>query len=232
MTLFQVGTLVAFLQGIYESDYNFGQLAKKGNFGLGTLNAVDGEMVAVDGNFYRIDAMGKAAIIPPHACTPFAVVSQFTEVEPFVLNDVANMAELNKLLDSHIKTPNIFHMIRIDCEVEWIRLRSEHCQIKAYKPLAEALPKAQTKYKLTNSRGTLVVSRCPGYSASFTIPGYHYHYINEKRTTGGHVFDLKIKSARVMINPIRRFDMVLYDSPEFDQADLEVDILTALQKIE
>jgi len=209
-TLFQVGTLVAFLQGIYESDYNFAKLATHGNFGLGTINAVDGEMVAVDGDFYRIDAEGVASIIPPAQCTPFAVVSQFKPVPAHAISNIASLAELSTVLDALLPTPNIFYMIRIDCELEWVQLRSEHCQLRAYRPLAETLPKLQTEFKLQNSRGTLVISRCPTYSEGFTIPGYHYHYIDEQKKTGGHVFGLKLRSGQVMINPIRRFDMVIF----------------------
>lgn len=229
---FQAGTLVAFLQGIYEGDYTFANLAKAGNFGLGTLNGVDGEMIAVDGVFYRIDVNGVASIISPEAQTPFSVVSKFQPVKPFKIANIASMAQLNALLDSHLKTTNIFYMIRIDGELEWVKIRSETCQMRPYRPLAETLPQLQNIFELTHSKGTLVVSRCPNYSAAFTIPGYHYHYIDDKKTTGGHVFDFRIKSAQVMINPLREFSMVLFDTQAFDQADLEINIQDALKKIE
>lgn len=231
-TLFQAGMLIAFLQGIYDGDCTFEQLASMGNFGLGTLNGVDGEMVAVDGTFYRIDAEGVASIIPPTANTPFSVVSQFKPVPSFEIKNVPNLAALNTLLDTHLSTPNIFYMIRIDGELEWVKLRSEKCQIRAYQPLSETLPKLQNIFELTNSTGTLVVSRCPQYSAALTIPGYHYHYINDERTTGGHVFDLRLKSARVMINPLRQFNMALIDTQDFDKVNLGIDIEAALKKIE
>lgn len=231
-TFYQAGALVAFLQCIYDGDYSFEQLAQKGDFGLGTLNGVDGEMIAVDGNFYQVNAAGIASIIPPTACTPFSVVNKFQSVTPFEIANVPNLTALNQLLDTHITTPNIFYMIRIDGELEWVKLRSETCQMRPYQPLAETLPKLQRIFELTNSKGTLVVSRCPAYSAAFTIPGYHYHYIDDNRATGGHVFDLKLKSARVMINPLREFNMTLFDTPDFDKANLDIDIQEALKKIE
>lgn len=63
---FQVGALISFFQGMYNGDYSFADLAKQGNFGLGTLNGVDGEVIAIDrapeaieqptdlGSFYNI----------------------------------------------------------------------------------------------------------------------------------------------------------------------------------
>lgn len=231
-TLFQVGALIGFLESVYDGDCSFKQLAKLGDFGLGTLNGVDGEMVAVDGRFYRIDVHGVATLIPPTACTPFSVVTEFQPSQSFEIKNIPSLLALNQLLDTHLSTPNIFYMIRIDGELEWVKLRSEACQVRTYRPLSETLPKLQRIYELTNSKGTLVVSRCPHYSAAFTIPGYHYHYIDDKKETGGHVFDFKIKSARVMINPIRQFNMTLLDTPDFDKANLEVDIQAALKKVE
>lgn len=230
---FQAGTLNGFLQGIYDGDYTFASLAKKGDFGLGTINAVDGEMVAVDGTFYRVDAQGIVSHIPPTERTPYAVVCQFKPVVNFAIKAVPSLTALSNLLDTHLSTPNIFYMIRIDGQFESLQLRSEECQIRgAYRPLAESLPTLQREFEVKNSTGTLVVSYAPAYSAGVTIPSYHYHYINAERTTGGHVFDLNLQSATVKIMPIRQFEMAVNNSPEFDQADLTLDLTKALQGIE
>lgn len=223
---------MAFLHGVYEGDCRFEELAKKGNFGLGTVNAVDGEMIAVDGKFYRVDAAGVASEIPADQTTPFAVVSEFQPVPAFEVRETPSLKALSELIDQCLPTKNIFYMIRIDGTFDWIRLRSERCQTQPYQPLAESLPKLQNEFELSHSVGTLAVSRCPAYSAGVTIPGYHYHYLDKQRTTGGHVFDLKVKSAQVMINPIRRFELLLQDHQAFDEADLNIDLNAALKQIE
>jgi len=229
---FQVGNVMAFLKGVYDSDFSFAELAKKGDFGLGTFNRVDGEMVALDGTFYRIDGDGNACEASPSLCTPFSVVSNFEQVPAIPINNVSSLADLNKLLDTYIPTPNIFYMIRIDGVFDSVSLRSEACQPQPYSPLSETLPKLQKSFEVTDSVGTLVVTRCPAYSGGCTIPGYHYHYIDDAKQTGGHVFNLKLKSAQVMINPIRHFEMAVQDSPEFDAVDLDIDMAAALKKIE
>lgn len=231
-TFFQVGTLAGFLQGIYDGNYDYANLAKKGDFGLGTLNAVDGEMIAVDGQFYRVDANGVAGLIPPTAKTPFAVVTQFKAISTFSITNIPNIEQLNAMLDAHLQTPNIFYMIRIDCTLAWVKLRSEHCQIRNYLPLAEALPLKQTEFELKNSQGTLVITYAPQYSAGVTIAGYHHHYISHDKTTGGHVFDLSLQTGQVMISPQRQFEMALYDTKEFDNANLTADLASALNQVE
>lgn len=233
MTVFyQAGLFIGMLQGVYEGDVDFKTLAKHGDFGLGTFDGVDGELVAVNGKFFRIDADGVATIIAPEKKTPFAVVSKFQKTTAFTIENINSLADLSKVLDNHISTPNIFYMLRIDAELEWIKLRSESCQTPPYRPLADTLPQLQRSFELAHSSGILVISRCPAYSAAFTIPNYHYHYITNDETTGGHVFDLKLKTGKVMINAIREFNMILMNNETFDKADLKIDIQAAIAKIE
>jgi len=58
--VFQVSTIKALLAGVYDGEVTFGQLKQQGDLGLGTLNGLDGEMVAVDGRFYQIKTDGVA----------------------------------------------------------------------------------------------------------------------------------------------------------------------------
>src|ERR671912_1455762 len=75
--LFQTSTIDALLEGRYDGDVTFAELEGRGDFGLGTLEALDGEMVALDGGFYQVKADGRAYEIEPRARTPFAVVTFF-----------------------------------------------------------------------------------------------------------------------------------------------------------
>ena len=47
--LFQASTIGALLEGNYEGDVSFAELAERGDLGLGTLDHLDGEMIALDG---------------------------------------------------------------------------------------------------------------------------------------------------------------------------------------
>jgi acetolactate decarboxylase len=50
---FQTSTIAALLDGAYDGDVTFAELAERGDFGLGTLDGCDGEMIALDGSFLR-----------------------------------------------------------------------------------------------------------------------------------------------------------------------------------
>ena len=47
--IFQTSTIDALLDGAYDGEVTFGQLRDHGDFGLGTFEACDGEMIAVEG---------------------------------------------------------------------------------------------------------------------------------------------------------------------------------------
>jgi acetolactate decarboxylase len=68
--LFQASTIGALLDGAYEGDVSFAELSGHGDLGLGTLNRLDGEMIAVDGGFYRADASGSVDAVDPAERTP------------------------------------------------------------------------------------------------------------------------------------------------------------------
>ena len=56
--IFQNSTINALLEGVYDGSMTYGELRQHGDFGLGTFNALDGEMIAFDGDFYQIKADG------------------------------------------------------------------------------------------------------------------------------------------------------------------------------
>jgi len=75
--VFQSSTINTLLKGIYDGDVTFGELKRNGDFGLGTFNALDGEMIGLAGTFYQIKADGVAYPVEDSVKTPFAGVSFF-----------------------------------------------------------------------------------------------------------------------------------------------------------
>ena len=46
--LFQVSTIDALMQGVFDGFYSFNDLEAQGDFGIGTFDALEGEMIALD----------------------------------------------------------------------------------------------------------------------------------------------------------------------------------------
>ena len=61
-TIFQNSLMTALLDGIYDGEMTISELLGKGNFGLGTFDGLDGEMIILDGTCYQLRGDGSAQI--------------------------------------------------------------------------------------------------------------------------------------------------------------------------
>src|SRR5215216_6296625 len=93
-TLFQTSAIDALLDGNYEGDISFTELGAHGDFGLGTFDALDGEMIYIDGTFYQVRADGRAYEVDEQMKTPFAVVTFFEPGEILPLTAPVDYAAL------------------------------------------------------------------------------------------------------------------------------------------
>jgi acetolactate decarboxylase len=230
--LYQAGTLISLMQGVYDGDIDFATLATWGDTGLGTINGVDGEMIAIDGQYYRIDAQGVASIINPQQLTPFAITCAFKASQTLTVSNLTSIQELNAYLNQQLNNKNIFYMIKIIGQMRAIKLRSESCQPLPYRAFAQTVKQVQTVFQYQHMAGTLVSSFCPNYCSNLNVAGYHHHFLNEEKTTGGHVFDLAIEKATVMIMPLYELRLLLFRNLAFANANLAVTIDEAVKKTE
>lgn len=89
-TLYQTSTIDALLAGTYDGDMSLNQLRRQGDFGIGTYDNLDGEMVLLDGPFYQVKADGKVYAPDLRGETPFAAVCPFRpETEDCATVDLA-----------------------------------------------------------------------------------------------------------------------------------------------
>ncbi|NLO29340.1 MAG: alpha-acetolactate decarboxylase, partial [Methanosarcina mazei] len=56
--LYQVSTIDALLLGVYDGVLPVSDLKTHGDFGIGTFDGLEGEMLALDGNYYQIKTDG------------------------------------------------------------------------------------------------------------------------------------------------------------------------------
>jgi acetolactate decarboxylase len=64
------------------------------------------------------------------------------------------------------------------------------------------------------------------------VPGYHFHFIAEDRTAGGHLLDCIADNVLVEIDYTTEFYMVLPDGGGFHEADLKKEKQRELEKVE
>jgi acetolactate decarboxylase len=229
--IFQVSPISALLEGCFDGRIDFSEIKKHGDFGIGALDGVDGELIALEGRFLQIKGDGRVLPVPDMMTTPYAVVTFFEPAGTSSINDTANYAALEAFLDSLIKTENIFYAVKIEGEFAYLKARSIPRQTKPYRPLVEVI-KDQSVFEFDHIKGTMVGFRCPPYQAGLNYPGYHFHFINQAGTAGGHVMELKIKQARVEIEPCHTYTLALPDGGDFYSLDLSKDKSEELRRVQ
>ncbi len=197
--LFQASTIGALLEGAFDGDVTFAELAEHGDLGLGTLNALDGEMVAVDGRFYRADIDGLIEEIAPEERTPFAAMAWFESSLEHELPEPLDLAGLLAELDGLASDPDASCALRLDGEFELVRARSVPRQLPPYRPLAEVVAD-QHVFEFHDVRGTMVGFRFPDYARGLEAEGYHLHFVDSERERGGHVLDCRSRSVTAQID--------------------------------
>src|SRR4030066_387652 len=137
--LFQTSTLSALSEGDYDGDLTYKDLRQHGDFGLGTFDNLDGEMIALAGEFYQIKTDGKAYPVEDSMETPFAIVTFFETDKVVSLDNISDYEQLKQCLDSVLPDKDIFYAIKIEGTFEYIKARSVPAQFKPYPSLDEAL---------------------------------------------------------------------------------------------
>jgi len=229
--IFQTSTINALLEGVYDGDMTYGQLREHGDFGLGTFNALDGEMIAFDGMFFQIKSDGTASLVDDAEQTPFAVVQFFEPEVAQGLDRAMDYAQLKAYLHTLIPSTNFFCAIRIDGLFTYMKTRSVPRQTKPYPPLIE-ITKTQPVFEFSDVSGTLVGFCFPDYAQGVNVPGYHLHFLTEDRKAGGHILDCRVQRGRVMVEHTSDFHMELPTQGTFLDADLSKDQQETLHRAE
>jgi acetolactate decarboxylase len=230
--LFQASTIGALLDGAYDGDLSFAELAEHGDLGLGTLNRLDGEMIALDGEFFRADVDGRIHPIPADARTPFAVVTRFAAAVDVRIEGRLSHAELLARLDALAPAGAASCAIRLDGRFDLVRARSVPAQSPPYRPLTEVVAD-QHVFTLEDVAGTMLGFRFPAYVEGIEVAGYHLHFISDDRGRGGHVLDsLAAAGLRARIDPSDDLHVELPPRIELADPDLAAATHAAIERAE
>jgi acetolactate decarboxylase len=93
-------------------------------------------------------------------------------------------------------------------------------------PKGTGLKKAasgQQEFRFEELRGTLVGIWSPAFAASFSVPGYHFHFLSEDRQSGGHVLDCQASEVEIDGCAMTEMHVSLPETEDFLKADLTRD---------
>ena len=220
-TLFQISTTGALVEGIYEQAVSSKVLLEHGNFGLGTFENLDGEMVVLEGTVYQIRSDGIVSKVTGEVGTPFAVVVPFMADQDAAVERASSLEEIAHICDRFRDSDNLFFAFRIDGHFTHVHTRAVGATVDGL-PLAKAAA-IQPEFDFRNLNGTLVGIWAPQFLSALNVAGYHFHFLSEDRTKGGHLLECSGEKLRVRVERLNDFHLSLPESEEFLKADLTRD---------
>jgi len=227
----QVSLINALMVGRYDGVITLGELMQSGNLGLGTCDHLDGEMVILDNEAYKIVSTGEVIKLGPTETTPWAVITPFEGQARQELGPIGSLEELDARLDGLLAEPDIFFALRLEAEFDALTVRSVARQNPPYRPLDE-VAKSQRVWNYERVRGTLVGIRSPQWTTGLSVPGYHWHFISDDRTRGGHLLDCKFASGKLAYDRCETWTIRLDPKHVMDGEDLSQDRSKALKEVE
>lgn len=229
-TVFQASTIDALLAGAYNGVMSFEEVLKQGDFGLGTVDRLDGELVVLEGTCYQIQSDGSVQCLSPEMTTPWVMLTSFQPEGRRALTDLT-LVELKSMLDKDILEHRYIYALRLDGKFKNLKLRSVPAQAEPYRPLSEVV-KEQSVFEFQELEGTVVAFRTPEFLKGVSVPGYHLHFLSRDRKRGGHVLDLTLDSAEVRWDRAEQFLLRIPDNREFHEVDLKKDRSRELDRVE
>jgi acetolactate decarboxylase len=207
------------VDGIYEGSLSIAELLEHGDFGVGTFNQLDGEMIVNEGVCFHLFSSGEARIARPHDLTPFAAVTTFEPDSTFPVTEPTSRADLLTQIDERLSSENLFYAIRGTGHFSSVSTRTATRQEAPYPPLPEATA-SEAERTFADTSGILVGFRTPDYEQGISVAGYHLHFLNDEHTGGGHAFDFVLRQGVMEVMTVSEMRLSLPTSGPFLAADL------------
>jgi acetolactate decarboxylase len=211
----------AFVNKIYDGTLTAKELKTKGNIGLGSYNALGGELVMLDGSLYKVTEDGVVSEARDEELISFANATFFNPEQSFNIDSVVHHAGLRNAINDQLKTKNIFYAFRIHGEFSAIKLGGVPKQEKPYDTGLDVLIPARPVFEGENVSGTIVGFFCPEFIGNINVSNYHFHFISDDKKFGGHVMEFTGQNLKVEIDPIYKYIFELPRTNEFVNGKFE-----------
>lgn len=220
----------ALVEGIYEEKIPFSEVKKHGDFGLGTFDHLDGEMIMLDNQIFQIRDDGSVQKVDEDALTPFACVTFFRPEKHAVLDGDRDYEDFLGWLEGLLPSPNMFYALRVDGWYSYIKTRSVPRQ-ECYRPMVEVTAE-QPIFEFEEIPGTLAGFYTPEFMASLSVPGMHLHFLSADQQHGGHLLECRPHQAKVSVQLLSKMELGLPMSDAYLHWDFHRDVSQDLEKAE
>lgn len=208
-------TIDAMRNGVYKGNITVKELKNKGDFGLGTYNRLDGEMVVLNGVFYRVKSNGEVVIAKESKKTPFNSLTFFdTDFKNKI--EATNLLSFNKSILEILPSKNKIYAIKAKVSLNYIKLGgAEKIESNDYRAIGEILENRPI-YTHSNVKGTIVGFYYPNTFRDIDLHPFHFHFISESKNIGGHIMEAKFKDIELFFDEKESIEVQIPNTKEYN----------------
>ncbi len=206
--IFQYSTKNILLAHDYNGDITAEEIKEKGDFGLGTFNMFDGEMVLFDGNVFQAKTNGEINDMPSETLSPYVVAKFFNPDTSFSLPNNISLDSVKILLNPLVDNLLAPLAIKMTATFKTLKSRSVDKVSDESITLTEIIAN-QTEFDFTNVTGTVIGFWFPDYFDGVNFTGFHMHVLLDDLSGGGHLLDCTFQSVSVEIDYASGLDVAL-----------------------
>jgi acetolactate decarboxylase len=182
----QIGTYDYLISPDYDGLAPLSFVLTGQTLGLGTFDRLDGELVIVGGQAYRVGVDGTPQLVSAERGTPFAETIPFTPERSGPVAPGTPCSALPAAVNALAGTDAGIIAVRVRGTFTNLVTRSVSAQSSPYVPRATAIA-GQTVFPLGQRVAVLVGFRTGADLAGTGAPGLHLHGLTTDRSAGGHV---------------------------------------------
>ncbi|ATG97753.1 acetolactate decarboxylase [Mesoplasma lactucae] len=218
-------SIASLSSGDWDGYFSYKEIKKTGNTGVGTFDQGNGEMIAIDGNYYQLLSDGSVNAVHDDWTAPYAVNVNFTPEFAIEMGEVSQTEYLNKMLGEIAKHGKQYmYAIRITGEWSEITSRTVSTIPKPY-PTIKEINNIQRVRTFDNIKGNIVGFYTPPYLNTVSVDGFHQHFINDTRDCGGHILDFKAKKMKIEFTRVNDIELKInnHDLNYHDSLQAEIE---------
>ncbi|MER3388555.1 MAG: acetolactate decarboxylase [Microcella sp.] len=187
----QVRSAQSLFSGNYSGAATVGHEFSGTRLGLGVMHDLEGELVSLRGETWRVPVCGTPEVVAVDETIAFGIAASGGIPHSFTVDAGVGIEGIGDALDGYLSATFVDHE-EVVCAIELtgtftdVVLRTVGHPDHVGEPLAEVIEN-ETRFAFDVWHGTLVGFRYPDATSGSTIPGLHLHAISDDRRSGGHV---------------------------------------------
>jgi alpha-acetolactate decarboxylase len=229
--LYQFGFADYLLSGNYSGITPISGIKAKGTFGIGAPDNINGEITFEDGKTFLTTSTGQTSEISDTTKLALAVVTEFDKDFEISLSQ-QEKGQLINSLDEILNDKNGMYAVKITGTFLRVKTRAFPAVTENPAPATASILDRQKFFELENVKGSLIGFKLPSYLGGLNIVGYHFHFLSEDKTKGGHVVDFKVENVEVEVDVLNGFEAELPQTKDFRDYDFGKDMELEIKKVE